>query len=287
MRKTIGFLFVLLFVTSSVSAQEYGPSAPTPGVIANAGPTNPPIPIPPPPFPPLPPQPLTVTGVVQTMHGASLSSGGRNVQMWLTEKNPYSGTSSLVAGTQCPFTPPPSVGPPAPQYPQGCADNNGLFRFIGGWQFEPLDATRTHWLAVAAEGFLVREVQIPIGVPDVNLGVINLESSPIETVRTSGALVAGNKFMFFVDMKKIVPDPLDVMISVNVSFSVAGGVQYFTAYPVPSHTGMITRFSTSEPFLIDIPESLRFGAEVYANITVSDIKKPWITYGLAYAQATK
>lgn len=256
MRKTIGFLLVILFIAGSASAQQYGPSFPVPGmIVADGGAT------PTPALPPLPTIPLTsLTGVVQTMHGASLSSGGRNVQMWLMEKNSYSGyTTSLVAGTQCPYTPPPSVGPPIPQYPQGCADNNGFFRFIGGWQYEPLDATRTHWLAVAAEGFLVREVQIPIGVSDVNLGVVNLESSPIETVRTSGAFVAGNKFMFFMDMKKISNEPLDVAISVNVSFSVAGGVQYFTAYPVPSHTGTITRFSTSELFIVEIPDELRFG----------------------------
>jgi len=280
----VGMIVTLImgwFVTMA-SAQQFGPTAATPGTIVNGGgaPTLPPVPVP----------PMTIRGVVQTLHGAPLGSGKYNTQMWLYEMDPFTGVSIIVAGTQCPYDPPPQPQgmPLEPQYPQACADDvTGAFQIIGDWWHEPLSPAKSHMLIVWAESNIVKKVQIPVGVSNVDLRVINLEASPIETATTLNPLVAGNEFVFTVRLKKIVPESMELTLAVIVTVQVPGSVSFYNTFYLPSQNVTVEEATTDVPFSIPIPEEIDKGFPVSAFISIVDSKKPWIGYAQAFTWAMK
>ncbi len=304
MRKIIGFLCVIAGIcVVPASAQQFGVTAPVPGMIVGAGPTPTPQPVPVPPSPP-----MTIRGSVQTLHGAALPSdindGGKGLQTsnramlvaimpvvtrgtWLNllEVNEY-GYPENAASTLCTQyePPPPTVGPPAPQILQGCADRlSGAFVFFANWEGKPLNPFRQHYLQVSTPTFIGRMIKLPIGVSDVNLKTINLEASPIEMATVSGELITGNRFRFTVDLKKIVPEALDL----NVYAVVWVPVEPYFPYTVSLPTVKTDKFTTLVPFDVAIPDGLLPGTGPSATIVIADANQAFTVYAQAYAYATK
>lgn len=285
----------ILALSGVASAQQFGPSVSTPGMVASAGPTNPPVPAP----------PLVVRGSVQTMHGAPLPSNpdgasglrgdfqnatslvaSRYTNLVVLEVNQFDGHLESVAMTQCsPYTPPPTVGSPTTTVIiQGCADQiSGAFMFYGTWDGRPLDRGRQHYLQVSAPGFISRTIKLPVGVSDVNLQTVNLESSPIESVTVSGQRIVGNQLSFTVEMIKIIPETLSLSVSAVVWLPVEPYLPFVVSLPVMT----ADKFRNTAEFNITLPDTILPGTIVSATIGVADGKQAFKPYAQGYVSAMK